>query len=144
MNTYKFEGKKGRMYEYDKESIKQNSNCPASEKSGTGPGSCGGKGAGDTYSKAGFKHTDFDNSDNRISEIQDNVEEAFSIKDVPDNKLSEHGKKVSGEIDKVRSQIKKLEYGAGPNRKEAIFTKSVQLEKLTQIQDAIEKKLKSK
>jgi len=42
MNTYKFEGKKGRMYVYDEESMKQNANCPDSEKSGTGPGSCGG------------------------------------------------------------------------------------------------------
>ena len=42
MSTYKFEGKKGRMYTYDEKSIKENSNCPASEKQGTGPGSCGG------------------------------------------------------------------------------------------------------
>ena len=42
MSIYKFEGKKGRMYAYDEESIKQNANCPDSEKSGTGPGSCGG------------------------------------------------------------------------------------------------------
>jgi len=36
---YKFVGKKNRFYELD---IKLNSNCPDSEKSGTGPGSCGG------------------------------------------------------------------------------------------------------
>ena len=42
MISYKFVGKDGRMYEYDEELIKENSNCPASEKSGTGPGSCGG------------------------------------------------------------------------------------------------------
>ena len=33
---YEFVGKKGQLY-------KLNANCPASEKSGTGPGSCGGK-----------------------------------------------------------------------------------------------------
>ena len=144
IDIYKFIGKHGHSYELD-DLVKSNANCPASEKNGSGPGSCGGsKDASDTHSKAGFKHTKFDNSDNRINEIQDNVEEAFSIKDISGEKLSEHSKKVSNEINKVRSEIKKLTYGKGPNREEAIFTKSVQLEKLSQIQDDIDKKLKSK
>ena len=65
MSTYKFEGKKGRMYSAfdEKDPIKQNSNCPANEKSGTGPGSCGGsKGSeskvSDSFSKAGGKVVD--------------------------------------------------------------------------------------
>ena len=37
---YKFVGKDRKTYEI--ESIKENSNCPASEKNGEGPGSCGG------------------------------------------------------------------------------------------------------
>lgn len=37
---YEFIGKKGLMYEFD--TIKLNSNCPDSEKTGSGPGSCGG------------------------------------------------------------------------------------------------------
>ena len=36
---YKFVGKKGQLYILD---IKLNSNCKQEEKSGTGPGSCGG------------------------------------------------------------------------------------------------------
>lgn len=39
INIYKFIGKKDKTYELEQ---KLNSNCPASEKSGTGPGSCGG------------------------------------------------------------------------------------------------------
>jgi len=42
ITIYKFIGKDGKSYELDEESIKNNSNCPDSEKSGTGPGSCGG------------------------------------------------------------------------------------------------------
>ena len=38
---YKFVGKKDQTYESEYEP-KLNSNCPAEEKSGTGPGSCGG------------------------------------------------------------------------------------------------------
>ena len=36
---YKFVGRKNQYYEYN---IKMDANCPASEKSGEGPGSCGG------------------------------------------------------------------------------------------------------
>ena len=39
IKIYKFVGKKDKTYEIDQ---KLNSNCPASEKQGTGPGSCGG------------------------------------------------------------------------------------------------------
>ena len=42
ITIYKFIGKNGKSYELSDERIKGNSNCPASEKSGTGPGSCGG------------------------------------------------------------------------------------------------------
>ena len=49
---YKFVGKQNKLYEIDRESVtKQNSNCPASEKSGTGPGSCGGKEKDETKPK---------------------------------------------------------------------------------------------
>ena len=42
MNAYEFVGKKGHMYNYGPDDIKENSNCSASEKTGKGPGSCGG------------------------------------------------------------------------------------------------------
>lgn len=45
---YKFNGKNGKPL-YELEGIKTNSNCPDSEKSGTGPGSCGGS-TGETKS----------------------------------------------------------------------------------------------
>ena len=41
---YEFIGKNKQYYEYN---INLNSNCPASEKSGEGPGSCGGAKPGD-------------------------------------------------------------------------------------------------
>lgn len=40
MDTYKFVGNKNQLYELNK--LKENANCPASEKQGEGPGSCGG------------------------------------------------------------------------------------------------------
>jgi hypothetical protein len=40
IDIYKFIGKKDKTYELEEQ--KMNANCPASEKSGTGPGSCGG------------------------------------------------------------------------------------------------------
>ena len=43
IDIYKFIGKNGKSYEIEEEYIKENSNCPADEKSGSGPGSCGGK-----------------------------------------------------------------------------------------------------
>ena len=45
METYKFVGKKKHAYEL----VKENANCPDSEKTGSGPGSCGGA----TSSKSG-------------------------------------------------------------------------------------------
>jgi len=39
---YKFVGRKDKLYETPSDDIKENSNCPDSEKNGTGPGSCGG------------------------------------------------------------------------------------------------------
>ena len=39
METYKFIGNKDQLYETD---FKENANCPESEKTGSGPGSCGG------------------------------------------------------------------------------------------------------
>ena len=41
INIYKFVGKKDKTYELE-DVQKLNSNCPADQKSGTGPGSCGG------------------------------------------------------------------------------------------------------
>lgn len=41
INIYKFIGKKDKTYELETEQ-KLNANCPAAEKQGTGPGSCGG------------------------------------------------------------------------------------------------------
>lgn len=42
---YKFNGKPGKLYKTELDEIEEmrlNSNCPDSEKSGSGPGSCGG------------------------------------------------------------------------------------------------------
>ncbi len=39
---YELVAKKGQMYETEEDIIKINANCPASEKTGEGPGSCGG------------------------------------------------------------------------------------------------------
>jgi len=42
---YKFNGKPGKLYKTELEELdemKENSNCPDSEKTGSGPGSCGG------------------------------------------------------------------------------------------------------
>ena len=47
---YKLVCKPGKMYETDLDLIKQNSNCPDSEKSGSGPGSCGGSSGKSTTS----------------------------------------------------------------------------------------------
>lgn len=39
---YNLVAKKGQMYEIEEDIIKINANCPVSEKTGEGPGSCGG------------------------------------------------------------------------------------------------------
>ena len=51
---YKFVGKKT-AYEFD---LKENANCPDSEKSGTGPGSCGGATKDKTQSSTQHPHPD--------------------------------------------------------------------------------------
>ena len=78
---YKLNGKPGKpLYEID---IKENSNCPDSEKSGSGPGSCGGS---DSKGIGKGRERTKKSSSKQVS-IQPKTE---SKKEIPVSKMIEH------------------------------------------------------
>jgi hypothetical protein len=99
---YEFIGKKGRMYE-----IKLNANCPASEKTGEGPGSCGG--SKDTES-AKSQHPLKGSDQKAKSEYYKagSIEKIpklsrQDLEDMPDNELNSHIKEHADTIEKVKN-----------------------------------------
>jgi hypothetical protein len=102
---YKFIGKPNQMYEID--GITMNANCPASEKTGEGPGSCGGSKEDEPgKSSHPLKSTDTKQKEDyyKAGSIDKIPKLSRSdLEDMPDNELDSHIKEHAATIEKVKN-----------------------------------------
>jgi hypothetical protein len=116
INIYKFIGKKDKTYELETEQ-KLNANCPAAEKQGTGPGSCGGNKGSD---KATGKHSIMKGGPQNPSDVIRKTEEAQSLI----NKVKNEGKtKDQLYEESISAKRKEAKYIAGKISPEDFYDK---------------------